>query len=125
MSYDEPLAERVRQLVARYPKATEKAMFGGVCFMLNGHMCVGIARDDLMVRVGPDAYEHALGQRHARPMDFTGRPMRGYVFVEPDGCRDRRALERWITRAVDFVSTLPPKPSGPTRARRGAGRTRR
>lgn len=122
MSYDEPLAERVRRLVARYPKATEKAMFGGICFMLNGRMCVGIARDELMVRVGPDAYEHALGQRHVRPMDFTGRPMRGYIFVEPDGCRDLRALERWITRAADFVSTLPSKSAGPTRTRRVARR---
>ena len=117
MSYDTQLADRIRRALARHRGATEKAMFGGLCFMLDGHMCVGIVGQDLMVRVGPEAYETALDEPHARPMDFTGRPMRGYVYVEPGGCSTPASLRRWVELGAAFVATLPPK-GARTRARR-------
>lgn len=115
MSYDVRLADRIRRALADEPTATERQMFGGVCFMLKGHMCVGIVGDDLMVRVGPAQYERALDEAHVRPMDFTGRPMRGYVYVEPEGYRDR-GLDRWVGLAKAFVSTLPKKARRPSAA---------
>jgi hypothetical protein len=73
----------------------------------NGRMFVGIAKDELMVRVGPERHDAALGEPHVRPMDFTGKPMKGYVFVEPQGCRTGRAVGKWVERAATFVETLP------------------
>jgi hypothetical protein len=84
-------------------------MFGGLAFLVGGHMCCGVVGDRLMVRVGPDAYEEALGRPHARKMDFTGRPMRGLVYVEPRGFASEDALAGWIARGLAFVETLPPK----------------
>ncbi len=84
-------------------------MFGGIAFMLNGHMCCGVTRHDLMVRVGPDAYEDSLARPHARPMDFTGRPMKGMVYVGPGGCEDDDDLRAWVDRGVAFATSLPPK----------------
>jgi len=84
-------------------------MFGGLAFMVNGHMCCGIVRKDLVVRTGPDEYEAALSQPHARPMNFTGRPMRGFVYVGPSGCQSTRDLKTWILRGLHFVLSLPPK----------------
>jgi len=118
MSYDSHLADRIRRALAGHPTATEKAMFGGICFMIDGHMAVGIVGDDLMVRVGPDEYEHALDEPYVRPMDFTGRPMRGYVYVEPAGASTVRSLARWVGLAATFVATLPPKAKRPARVRR-------
>jgi TfoX/Sxy family transcriptional regulator of competence genes len=113
MAYDERLAERIRRGLAGHPGTTEKAMFGGLCFMVNGSMCVGLIGDELMVRVGPDAHDAALEEPHVRPMDFTGRPMRGYIFVEPDGTTTPRALQRWLDRGVSFAATLPRRASKP------------
>ena len=79
MSYDEKLARRIRKTLAATNDVVEKKMFGGLAFLLHGHMFCGIINEDLMVRVGPQQYEAALSQRHARPMDFTGRPLNGYV----------------------------------------------
>jgi TfoX/Sxy family transcriptional regulator of competence genes len=84
-------------------------MFGGLSFLLRGNMCCGIAKGELMVRVGPDAYEKALARKHARPMDFTGKPLEGYVYVAPPGTRSRRDLQGWIEQGVAFARTLPPK----------------
>ena len=84
-------------------------MFGGLCYMLDGNMAVGVETDRLMVRVGPAAYDAALAKPHARPMDFSGRPMRGFVWVDAVGIRDSRALRRWIQRGLDFAGSLPPK----------------
>ena len=109
MAYDEVLAGRVRRALSRRRGVSEKKMFGGLAFMLHGHMCCGVVKDRLMVRVGPKAYEHALAEPHARPMDFTGRPMTGMVFVAPAGLATDAALARWIGRAVAFGSSLPPK----------------
>jgi len=106
MPYDERLAERVRAALADRPNIEEKRMFGGLAFLLAGKMFCGIAKEDLMVRVGPDKYEEALGRGYARPMDFTGRPMRGYVFVAPGGCATKREVSAWIEAGLAFVSTL-------------------
>jgi TfoX N-terminal domain len=84
-------------------------MFGGLAFIVNGHMCCGIVGKDLVVRTVPDGSEQALGQPHARPMDFTGRPMKGFVFVSPAGYRSDRDLRSWTRRGLDFVLGQPPK----------------
>jgi hypothetical protein len=109
VAFDEGLAERIRDLLSDRRGVTERKMFGGVAFMLNGHMFVGIVGDTLMARVGPDSYAKALAQKHVREMDFTGKPMKGYVFVDPEGFESDAALEGWIDRCADFVGTLPPK----------------
>lgn len=108
MAYDEGLAERIREVLGRSP-VDEKKMFGGIAFLSRGHMFVGITSDALMVRVGPDAYESALRQPHARVMDFTGRPMRGYVFVDAPGFESDEDLATWIKAGRDFVKSLPAK----------------
>lgn len=109
MAYDPRLAERVRRLLARRKGITEKKMFGGLAFMLRGKMCCGVLKDELVVRVGPKLYEEALAEAHARPMDFTGRPLRSFVFIAPAGHKTDRALAKWVRRAVKFARSLPPK----------------
>jgi TfoX/Sxy family transcriptional regulator of competence genes len=109
MSYDEGLAERILVVLEDERGVTEKKMFGGVAFLLNGKMFVGIVKDDLMVRVGPDNNDEALKQPHTRPMDFTGKPMAGYVFVAPAGIAEDKVLDKWIRLAAKFVVTLPEK----------------
>ena len=109
MAYDEKAAERLRKVFSRRKGLTEKKMFGGVAFMLHGNMCCGVNEDLLMLRVGPDNYDGALKEKHTRPMDFTGRPMKGYIYVEPGGYKSDADLKSWIDRAAKFVKTLPPK----------------
>ncbi|MHC5020432.1 MAG: TfoX/Sxy family protein [Planctomycetota bacterium] len=109
MAYDEKLADRVRAVLKGKRNIGELKMFGGLCFTLKGNMAVGLTATDLMVRVGPDAYEACLAEKHARPMDFTGRPMKGYLFVDPKGLKTKPQLNKWVTRCLDFVGTLPPK----------------
>ncbi|EAQ80825.1 TfoX/Sxy family protein [Blastopirellula marina] len=109
MPYDEQLASRVRGLLQRKRGVTEKKMFGGLAFLLNGNMCVGVSRDALIVRIGPDAYEEALTEEHVREFDFTGRPMRGWIVVEEAGLVQFAAVKDWTDRAVAFVKTLPKK----------------
>ena len=108
MAYDENLAERVRDVLVSKPGLTERKMFGGLAFMLGGHMCCGIVGEELMLRLGADGADSALERPHVRPMDFTGRPMTGMVFVAAAGLRGR-ALRGWVEQAVAFVGTLPPK----------------
>lgn len=84
-------------------------MFGGLCFLLSGNMSFGIVGSELMVRVGPDAYPEALTLPHARVMDFTGRSMRGMVFVSEDGISEDEELEKWLERGMAFAGSLPPK----------------
>jgi hypothetical protein len=81
-------------------------MFGGIAFLLDGKMICGLANEDLMVRVGPERYEAALAEKHVRPMDFTGRPLKGYVYVSPEGARTDRAIQGWVELAAAFVGTL-------------------
>ena len=109
MAYDEGLAQRIREALEERDDVVEKKMFGGLCFMLHGNMCVGIVKDELMVRVGPDSYEKALKRKHAREMDFTGRSMKGFVYVAVEGFESDRDLERWIALGADHADTLPPK----------------
>lgn len=109
MAYNEKLAGRIRKVLARHKAVTEKKMFGGIAFMLRGNMCCGVVKDDLAVRVGPERYEKVLAQPHVRPMDFTGRPLRGFVFVSHNGCKTDKALATWVRRAADFAASLPTK----------------
>lgn len=110
MAYDAKLADKVRRAVAGKRAVTEKKMFGGVAFLLDGKMFCGVASDDLMVRVGPERHEQALRKPHVRPMDFTGRPMKGYVFVAPEGCRTQRQIVGWVAKSTSFVATLSSHP---------------
>ena len=109
MVYDEELAARVRVMLADRLDVREQKMFGGIAFMLRGNMCCGVHTEELILRVGPDQHEEALSQAHVRPMDFTGRPMRGFVVVDPGGYHEDKDLSRWIQQALEFVLTLPPK----------------
>lgn len=109
MAYDEQLAQRVRQTLNSQDGIVEKKMFGGLAFMLHGNMSVGVEKDNLMVRCGPDRYEEALEKPHARPMDFTGRPMKGFVYVPPAGLAVDADLQEWVQMGVDFASSLPRK----------------
>jgi TfoX/Sxy family transcriptional regulator of competence genes len=108
MAYDETLAARVR-LALTGERASEKRMMGGLCFMVRGNMCAGVTKNQLMVRVGADAYQRALKLKHAAPMEFTGKPLRGFVFVLPEGVTTQRAVDTWIKRGLNFVATLPEK----------------
>ena len=110
MAYDERLAERVRDILAGQPGLRERKMFGGLTFMLDGNMCCGIVGNRLMLRLGADLAERALDRPHVHPMDFTGRPMTGMVYVAPQGVRGR-ALRVWVEKAAGFARTLPPKHS--------------
>ena len=101
MAYDETLAERIRIALRARDDVSERKMFGGIAFMVRDRMAVGVVRDDLMVRVGPEGNDEALAQPHARPMDFTGKPMRGMVYVAPAGVATDADLARWIDRAVN------------------------
>jgi len=109
MSFDERVAARVRRALARTPNVTERGMFGGLAFMTDGNMLCAVGGDHLMVRVGPEQYESALREPHAHDMRFTGRPMRGYVTVDPPGYETQEALAAWVSKARAFVSALPPK----------------
>ena len=109
MAYNEELALRIRVALGGNDGVVEKKMFGGIAFMLGGNMCCGVTGDDLMVRVGPDGLDDALVQPHARPMDFTGRPMKGFVYVGSAGTEKDDSLKQWVQRGVAFARTLPAK----------------
>jgi TfoX/Sxy family transcriptional regulator of competence genes len=116
MPCDEQLVARVRAALKRTRGTVERRMFGGVCFTLNGNMACGVVSTDLMVRVGPDKYDDALRQSHVREMDFTGRAMKGYVFISTPGTKNDSSLKYWTKAAVAYVETLPPKPHKDKRA---------
>lgn len=109
MAYDEALAERVRDALAPRADLTERKMFGGIAFMVGGNMAIGVLGDDLMVRLDPADAERALAEQHVRPMDFTGRPMKGMVFVEPAATATDDDLAGWVDAGADFAASLPPK----------------
>lgn len=109
MAYDEELAGRIRDVLAGRERIEERKMFGGIAFMVGGHMAVGVVKDELMARVGADGEDEALAQPHARTMDFTGRPMTGFVFVAAEGVATEEAVRPWVERCLAFVETLPPK----------------
>lgn len=109
MPFDEGLAERVRDIVSSDRSTTEKKMFGGLAFMSGGYMFIGISGEALMARVGPENYEKALSLPNVRIMDFTGKPMKGYVFVDPPGFDKDSDLSKWVDLCHRFVKSLPPK----------------
>ena len=109
MAYDEGLAERIRGLLEDHGTVSERRMFGGLAFLIRGHMTVGIVKEELMVRVGPETYPQVLREPHARAMDFTGRPMKGFVFVSAQGLDSDADLERWVERGVGYAASLPTK----------------
>ena len=112
MAYDQDLAGRVRAVLPAGGAVTERQMFGGLAFMLGGRMFCGVVKDTLMVRLGPDGADRALDRPHVQPMDFTGRPMKGLVFVEAAGLRGP-ALRRWVGAAADYARGLPSKQATP------------
>jgi TfoX N-terminal domain len=109
MAFDPELADRVRASLAGRTAFGERAMFGGLAFMVGGHMACGVLGDDLVLRLGPEAAEDALERPGVRPMDFTGRPLKGYVYVAPPAVGDETGLGDWLDLALAFVTTLPPK----------------
>lgn len=109
MAYDEGVAERLRELFANHPGVTEKKMFGGLAFMYRGHMLVGIIGESLMARVGAAEHAAALKRPFVREMDFTGKPMKGYVYVDPAGFESDADFKRWVERCLSFNATLPAK----------------
>jgi TfoX N-terminal domain len=111
VAFDQDLAERVRTALAGVPDLETRRMFGGITFMIGGHMACGVVGQELMLRLGPEAAERALREPHVRPMDFTGRPSRGAIFVGAGGLSNARDLERWLSAAMAFVATLPPRRS--------------
>lgn len=109
MAYDEELVDRIRSYFDGREDVEEKQMFGGLAFMLDGHMCVGATDRRLMARVGPRHYDQALQHMYATIMDFTGKPLKGFVYVEPEGVESDKGLYQWIRQCESFVHSLPPK----------------
>ena len=109
MPYDERLAERVLDILGAEPSLVQKKMFGGVAVMLQGNLACGVLRSDLIVRVPKDEYEAMLAKPHVREMDFTGRPMRGWVVVGPEATDDDASLEDWVATGAAYALSLPPK----------------
>ncbi len=121
MGYDLKTAERVRRILSNRTGVAEKRMVGGLSFVVDGSMCCGVTGSALMVRVGAEARERALARPHVRPMEFAGRPLAGFVLIDPEGFRTDAALAAWVRRGLDFVATLPaekpvakrPRPKAP------------
>ena len=109
MAYDQGVAQRLREYFADHSDVVEKKMFGGLAFMLAGHMCVGVLGSMLMARVGPLQYQSALSLPHVREMDFTGKPLKGFLYVLPAGFESDQALADWVQRCEQFVRSLPPR----------------
>lgn len=102
MAFDEKLSDRIREFLAEQKDVEEKFMFGGVCYMVNNKMCVGVVGDEMMCRIDPLKEEEALGRKGCRPMDFTGRPMKGYVFVNMEGLKRNTDFEYWLGLCLEF-----------------------
>ena len=109
MAYDEGLAQRVRELLDGETEYVEQKMFGGVAYMVQGHMTCGIIGEDLMVRLAAAEHAEALTQPHVRAMDFTGRPMKGFIYVASEGTAEDETLGHWVGRALAHPRTRPPK----------------
>ena len=109
MAYDEKLAERIRRQLKNKRGLTEKKMFGGICFMIRGNMACGVINNELVVRTGQEKYFQALRNSYTRPMDFTGRPLKGFVYVSSQGCMSAAGLKKWIGLGIGFAGSLPSK----------------
>lgn len=109
MAYDEGLATRIREVIGGESGLNERKMFGGLAMLLNGNMAVGVRNDGMIVRTHPDQHEQLMGEQGARPFDLTGRPMKGWIVVDPSGCAEDDDLRRWIDRGLAYARSLPPK----------------
>lgn len=109
MAHNQKLETRITSLLEPPNDFVIKKMFGGICFMHKGNMLCGIDGDRLMVRVGPEQYDDVLSMKHARVMDITGKPMKGFIFVREEGFRDLKQLKKWIELGLNFTASLPPK----------------
>ena len=121
MAYDLGLADRIRAVLGRRGEFTERKMFGGLCFMVNGNMCCGIVKNDLMLRLTPELVTSALREPHTRPMYFTGKPMKSMIYVEAEGIDSDSSLERWVRSAENVARTLPGKAAKPARSSKKPG----
>lgn len=117
MPYNEKLADRIREKIIGLKPLAEIKMMGGLCFMYKNKMCCGIVKDDLMVRVIEDRHDEALANPHCRPMDFTGKPLKNFVFVALDGIRKDKDLAYWLEMGIEFIDTLPPEKFKKSRAK--------
>lgn len=109
MAYNEKLADRVREIIAvTHKNVEEKAMFGGLCFMVNDKMCVGVEKERMMVRLDPEKYEDVINKEGVKPMDFTGKVMKGYVFVDADALNTKKKLEYWMNLALEYNKVAKP-----------------
>lgn len=108
MAYSLKLAERIRAELEATP-FVEKKMFGGIGFLINGNMACGVYKEDTIVRVDPEDHIKLLKKPHAKPFDITGRPMKGWLMIEPDGCKTKKQLSAWVKEGIEFALTLPPK----------------
>jgi TfoX/Sxy family transcriptional regulator of competence genes len=109
MAFDEQLAARIRAHLGKRTGLAEKKMFGGIGFLMKGKMCVGVHRDALIVRLDPAATDRALAEPHTRVFDLTGRPMKGWILVEPQGLATAAQLGKWVDRAAKYAASLPAK----------------
>ncbi|HJZ50146.1 MAG TPA: TfoX/Sxy family protein [Roseiflexaceae bacterium] len=109
MAYDETLAQRIRAALPDLPGLTEKKMFGGIGFLINGNMACGVNGNDLIVRISPDTYAAAIAQPYVRVFDMTGRPMKGWIVVDSDGLHSADELKHWVQQGVAFAESLPAK----------------
>jgi hypothetical protein len=109
MAYDERLAERIRGVLGRRAGFAEKKMFGGIAFLLHGNMCVGVHEDAMIVRLAVEETDAALAQRHVREFDLAGRPMRGWILVDPPGIAGEAQLKKWVAVAAKYAGALPRK----------------
>jgi TfoX/Sxy family transcriptional regulator of competence genes len=110
VAFNEALADRIRDALAARAEVSERKMFGGIAFMLAGNMAVGVIGEDLMVRLDPADAEKALGEPHTRPMDFTGKPAKNMIYVEPEGTASDEDLAAWVDAGAEYATSLPPKP---------------
>ena len=109
MAYSEALEQRIKDHIGDHPAVVDKKMFGGVAFLLQHNMAVGVHKEDLMVRVGPDRHDDSLAQPGVVVFDISGRPMKGWILVQADAIADDDALSNWIEQGMDFAGSLPPK----------------
>jgi len=109
MAYDEGLAQRLRDIFQDQKEVEEKKMFGGLCFMVSKHMCCGIVGEKLMARIGAEKYEKCLLKKHVQKMDFTGRSMKGMIYIKPDGIAEDEDLNFWVNICMEFIKSLPSK----------------
>lgn len=102
MAFDEKLNDKIREALAHLPDVEEKHMFGGTCYMVNGKMCVGVVKDEMMCRIDHSIYEESLEKQGCREMVFTGKPMKGYVFVSAEGMTTKKEFDHWINLCLEF-----------------------